>query len=82
MNKPSGHDFQDDPLACLITPVAAFSDALLEAYGAEVDACELELFLDARALHAAVWWSWFAQLDRRRAERAGFWLDWWRERLT
>lgn len=85
-------DFEDvcpAPLAwdltCLITPMAGFAEALLGAYveagGAHLDACELDAFLDARALHAAVWWSWLAGDDHRRRERATRWLRWWRERL-
>lgn len=73
-------------LACLITPLGAFAGALLEAYGkaggVHLEMSELDPFLDARALHAAVWWCWLARDDRRRRERAVQWLRWWRERLA
>ncbi len=69
-------------LACLCVPLGAFADAALDAYGGGLGEAELEPFLDARALHAAVWWSWLALADARRSERAQFWLQWWRDRLA
>jgi Ser/Thr protein kinase RdoA (MazF antagonist) len=72
-------------LACLMTPLGAFAGALLEAYteagGVSIEMSELDPYLDARALHAAVWWCWLGREDRRRRERAAQWLRYWRERL-